>query len=296
MRKIVTICTPTYNRAYIIHNLYLSLCKQTCHDFEWLVIDDGSEDQTRDKIEQYSRNTSFPVRYYYQPNGGKCRAVNRGIDLAEGFLFIVVDSDDVLVENAIEKILTWEKELKNACESVFCGLSGNMGTSVDHTPNRLSGKPYVDATLLDRYNFFDGEREFVFYTSIIRKYIFPVYDGEKFMTEAVMYNRLAHDGYIIRFYDDIICVYEYQSDGLTRKGKELFLQNPRGYGLWIKEKVVFEKRSLLYRLKTYYTFVCDLCDCYDLRTISECLSVPYTISAACYCLHKVRLAFKRDKG
>ena len=175
-------------------------------------------------------------------------------------------------------------------------MSGNMGTSVDHTPNRLSGKPYVDATLLDRYKFFDGERQFIFYTSIIRNFKYPVYDGEKFMTEAVMYNRLAHDGYMMRFYDDIICVYEYQSDGLTRKGKELFLQNPKGYGLWIKEKVVFEKRSLLYRLKTYYTFVCDLSERYDLRTISACLSVPYAISIVCYYIHKLRVVHKRVKG
>ena len=246
--KKITIFTPTYNRAYIIENLYQSLLRQTARDFEWLVIDDGSEDTTRELFESKLCCTAdFPVRYYYQPNGGKCRAINRALDLAEGSLFIVVDSDDILADDAIEKILHWEEDLDNKQE--YCGFSGNMGTAADYTTNRLTGKPYVDATLLDRYEFFDGERAIIFYTSVARKYKYPVFEEEKFMTEAVVYNRMAHDGYKTRFFDDIICIYEYQEDGLTSRGNELFLQNPRGYGLWISEKNRFQGKSLWYRTR-----------------------------------------------
>ena len=207
--KKITVFTPTYNRGYIIDNLYRSLLRQTNRDFEWLVIDDGSTDNTRELFENRYCNTSeFTVRYYSQSNGGKCRAINRALDLAEGSLFLVVDSDDVLTDDAIEKILYWDNCLED--KEKYCGFVGNMSTVDGRTENRMSGKEYVDATLLERYGFFNGERVYIFYTTIAGKYKYPVFDGEKFMTEAVVYNRMAHDGYKSRFYDDVICIYEYQ--------------------------------------------------------------------------------------
>ncbi len=286
----ITIFTPTYNRAYIIDNLYQSLRRQTVRNFEWLVIDDGSTDETEALFKSgYCNAHDFSVRYYYQPNGGKCRAINKALDLAKGELFYVVDSDDVLSEDAVEKILQWDRELKT--KKGYCGYAANMGVSAKNTPNRLSGRPYVDATLLDRYRFFDGEKAFIFFTDVARRYKYPVFEGEKFMTEAVVYNRMAHDGFKIRYYDDIICIYEYQEDGLTQQGSKLFLRNPRGYGLWISEKNKFEKRNLCYRMRSYYTFVCDLSGFYDLKTISECIDVPYIVSVSCYYIHCIRSFF-----
>ena len=289
--KKITVFTPTYNRGYIIDNLYRSLLRQTNRDFEWLVIDDGSTDNTRELFENRYCNTSeFTVRYYSQPNGGKCRAINRALDLAEGSLFLVVDSDDVLTDDAIEKILYWDNCLED--KEKYCGFVGNMSTVDGRTENRMSGKEYVDATLLDRYGFFDGERVYIFYTSIAGKYKYPVFDGEKFMTEAVVYNRMAHDGYKSRFYDDVICIYEYQEDGLTRQGVELFLQNPRGYGLWISEKNAFERKGLGDRIRSYYTFVCDLSARYDLKTISQCIDIPLIVCFIFYCIHSIRSFFR----
>ena len=296
MDKFLTIFTPTHNRAYIIDNLYRSLKRQTSLDFEWLVIDDGSADNTKGLFDsRYSCTTDFPVRYYYQSNGGKCRAINRALDLAQGKMFLIVDSDDILADDAVEKIIQWERNLED--KEKYCGFAGNMGTSPDDTTNHLSGQPYVDGSLLDRYSCFDGERAVIFYTAIARKYNYPVFDGEKFMTEAVVYNRMAHDGYKTRFYDDIICIYEYQEDGLTRQGSRLFLENPRGYGLWLREKNLFLSKGLNYRMHAYYTFVCDLCDRYDLRTISECIGLPRVFCAFCYFIHRFRsFARKRSGG
>ena len=115
-----------------------------------------------------------------------------------------------------------------------------------------------DLTLLDRYRNIDGERALAFFTEIHKKYRYPEYSGEKFMTEAVIYNRMANDGYKMRFYNDIVWIYEYRSDGLTKAGNSLFLNNPRGYGLWLKEKALFMNFSLIKRIKMYYTFSCDL--------------------------------------
>jgi len=86
----ITLFTPTYNRAYILETLYRSIQRQTFRDFEWLVIDDGSSDNTEELVRSWMNDgNDFPIRYYKQPNGGKCRAINRGLDLAEGELFFI---------------------------------------------------------------------------------------------------------------------------------------------------------------------------------------------------------------
>ena len=269
----ITVFTPTYNRAYIIETLYRSLQRQTFTDFEWLVVDDGSSDGTEELFVKWSKEeTHFPIRYYKQPNGGKCRAINRALGLAEGKLFFTVDSDDYLTDDALEKIVKWESELPN--DHTYCGFAGNLGTSPDKTPNCIFEQPFFDGNALDRYGKADGERAMVFYTDICRKYPYPVFDGENFMTEAVAWNRMAHDGYKMRFYNDIIWIYEYKEDGLTKAGASVFLNNPKGYGLWLREKAAFEGDSFAKRMKMYYTFTCDLSGRYDVKTIASCIGAP----------------------
>lgn len=282
----ITVFTPTYNRAYIIHNLYQSLQRQTFTNFEWLVVDDGSTDNTGAVFEEWAKqNNSFPIRYYKQSNGGKCRAINYALDLAEGELFFTVDSDDYLTDDALEKIVKWESTLPK--NEVFCGVAGNLGTATDQTPNTPIKGEYYEGTLLDRYRNIDGERAIVFYTEVHRKYKYPEFDGEKFMTEAVVYNRMAHDGYKMRFYNDIIWIYEYKEDGLTKAGNTVFLNNPHGYGLWLREKAEFEGASLLHKLKLYYTFTCELYKKYNIKTIAKCIGAPVAVIAFFNAVHKV---------
>lgn len=270
----ITVFTPTYNRAYIIENLYRSLQRQTCTDFEWLVIDDGSSDNTGDLFAAWQREDNpFPIRYYRQDNGGKHRAINYGLALATGELFFTVDSDDYLTNDALAKITQWTAALPVG--EKYCGIAGNLGTSPQQTSNHLFTAPFFDGTALDRYGAVDGERAMVFFTDIHRKYLYPSFPGEKFMTEAVTWNRMAHDGYKIRFFNDIIWIYEYLEDGLTNKGARLFLSNPNGYLLWLREKSLFLKEPLSSRLKIIYTFVCDMHTFgQDNHTISQCISVP----------------------
>ena len=102
---LVTVFTPTYNRAYILEQLYRSLCSQTCKNFEWLIVDDGSTDNTCELVALWSQENKFSIRYYLQKNGGKHRAINKGVELAQGELFYIVDSDDQLPPNSINDIL-----------------------------------------------------------------------------------------------------------------------------------------------------------------------------------------------
>ncbi len=301
MRKMkykITVFTPTYNRAYIISNLYLSLKRQIFRDFEWLVIDDGSTDETETLFEQWkSREKEFTIRYYKQKNGGKCRAINRALDLAEGELFFTVDSDDYLTDDALIKVNRWFKEI--AGDNHLAGIVANRGDSCGHTKNYCFPESYLDKSLLDIYSFkrhgkrvFDGERAFVFYTDFHRKYLYPEFENENFMTEAVVWNRMANDGYKMRFYNDIIWVYEYKDDGLTKAGSKMFLNNPQGYGLWLKEKAEFEHISIKEKLKMYYTFTCDLSELYDSKKIAKCIMVPRFLISVMKMLHKIGYVFR----
>lgn len=282
----ITVFTPSFNRAYLIRRLYESLQRQTCKDFEWLVVDDGSTDGTDLLFAQWmNEETAFPVRYYWKENGGKCSAINYGLELARGELFFTVDSDDYLTDDALEKIVRWELDLPKTQK--YCGLAGNLGTAMDRTPNSLFSNGYYDGTALDRYGPVDGERAMVFYTDVHRKYPYPIFPGERFMTEAVAWNRMANDGYKMRFFNDIIWIYEYKEDGLTRSGSKLFLNNPCGYGLFLREKAKFQHKSIISRLKMWYTFTCDLSKTYSSKSIAAFIGAPSIIIGVLMFVHKM---------
>ena len=290
----VTVFTPTYNRAYILGDLYHSLQRQTCMDFEWLIVDDGSADDTKALVASWQgEENPFPIRYVYQENGGKCRAINRGLKEADGRLFFTVDSDDYLTDDAIEKVIRWDGELPR--DGHFCGYVGNRGVTPTQTPNRLFPGGYLDGTALDRYDQVDGERAFVFYTEIHRKYLYPEFPGEKFLTEAVTWDLMAHDGYKMRFYNDIIWIWEYKDDGLTRAGYRVFLENPQGTGLFFRQKAEFLHYSLWNKLTLWYGYATDAMDrCTD-GQIASYIGMPKALVPPCRWLHGLVQILKKKR-
>ncbi len=294
--KRITVFTPTYNRAYILKKLYFSLQRQSFTDFEWLIVDDGSTDDTVSYVQTWTNaGNTFSIRYYKQKNGGKHRAINYGLQLAEGELFFVVDSDDYLTDDALMKIDVWFKEARD--NSLIGAIAANKGISKYETPNEVSKKAFLDQSFLEMGTFrengrlvLNGEKAIVFYTELHRKYPYPEFEGEKFLTEAVVYNRIANDGYITRFYNDIICIYQYQTDGLSANGMDIYLNNPHGYGLWIYESALFHNKSIVEKWKMYYSFYCDLRGMYPIKTIAESIGTSELMIHFCqayYCLkHK----------
>lgn len=298
----ITVFTPTYNRAYIIENLYRSLQRQSFRDFEWLVVDDGSSDNTEEIIRRWQEEgNNFPIRYYKKENGGKCRAINYGVDLAEGELFFNVDSDDYLTDDALEKVALWESRLPQ--NGRYCGVVGNLGTSPTETPNTPWPEPYRDASLLERYEEasnhpIDGERAWIFYTEFQKKYKYPEFEGENFITPAVTWNRMAHDGYLVRIFDDIIWVYEYQPDGLTASGGKRFIARPQGHGLWLREKAEFLNYSLKAKMLMWYNFYCDhtFCDAQYRLTKKQCadyIGAPLAFMWLAAAAHKISHLLKK---
>lgn len=275
----ITVFTPTYNRGYIIENLYKSLQRQYFTDFEWLVVDDGSTDNTEELFSKWiQENNDFDIRYYKKENGGKHRAINYALDRAKGELFFTVDSDDYLTDDALEKINRWEQELEKSKK--FAGIVANIGYAKNKTVNNLFKEEYLDLDLLQRYTYeedgkkvLDGERAYIFYTDIHRLYKYPEFEGEKFMTEAVTWNRMANDGYLVRYYNDIIWIFEYLEDGLTKAGNKLFLDNPRGYALWLKEKTIFQNGIKIDLFKLYYTLYCEFYKIYSIEEIADFIGI-----------------------
>lgn len=273
MQTKITIFTPTYNRAYIIDHLYQSLVRQTNKEFEWVVVDDGSTDNTEEYFQTIMQHRQlFNITYHKQANGGKHRAINRGIKLAKGELFFIVDSDDYLLDDAIEKILKWRNELDDSHK--WAGISGARGYSKDRVIGGVyENAEYIDAKNTERkkYHLF-GDKAEVYFTNVLKLYPFPEFDGENFLTEEVIWNAIACDGYYLRWYKDIIYITEYLEDGLTRNVSRN-VNNPQGFLAWAKGQLKafpFDIKERVYAIMGYYLLVNDK---KDVREISRELGV-----------------------
>ncbi len=222
---LITVFTPTYNRAYRLEALYKSLCAQTGRDFEWLIIDDGSTDNTHEIVAKWINENKLTIRYILQANGGKHRAINRGAIEAKGILFFIVDSDDILPPNSLESIANHYKRIENRPGfGGLCGLKSYYdGRVVGDTKNF---GVYECSNYDIRYKYrLKGDLAEVFFTSVMKEYPFPEIDGEKFCPEALVWNRIANR-YITHYFSEVIYNCEYLEDGLTKRITELRKKSP----------------------------------------------------------------------
>lgn len=269
----LTVFTPTYNRGYIIGKLYESLKSQTKKDFEWIVIDDGSTDNTELLFQNWIKEENeFKITYLKKKNGGKHRAINDALEIAKGELFFIVDSDDFLIYEAVEKIIAWEKDINN--KNNYAGIAGNKGKNKETIIGETFLGNWIDATSLERnkYNI-RGDKAEVFYTDVLRKFKFPVFEGENFITENVVWNRIAYEGYKIRWFNEIIYICDYLGDGLTQAGMNNFIKNPKGYALWLHQENLFYNRNLKQRIYSWLSYYIDLEKYYSTAEIASFLKI-----------------------
>lgn len=232
----ITIFTPTYNRARTIPRLFESLQKLDNKNFEWLVIDDGSIDNTEELIYQYiEKETSFPIRYLKTSNGGKPRAINLGATLAKGDIFFIVDSDDWLPADSLDTIWYYYTQIKD--DPSFAGVAGARLLEGKISGGHLKSE-YIDATNLERLKFkILGERAEVFKTDILKKYPFPNFEGENFIPEAASWNAMGRDGLKLRWFDKSIYSMEYQDTGITMNLEDHYKKNPKNYLYYISLEI-----------------------------------------------------------
>ena len=265
----ITIITPTYNRAKLLKTLYKSLISQASHNFEWLVIDDGSTDNTKEIIDEFiSANPLFSIRYFYQPNGGKHRAVNLAVKKAKGDFCFIIDSDDFLAQDAVELIYQWIKDLPKD----FAGVAGLKKLKNGDIVGGSGQAGFVDATNLERrkYNLL-GDKAEVYRTAVLKKYPFPEFKGENFLSEAVVWNRIARDGYKVRWFSTPIYYCEYLEDGLSKNIRDKHRNSPQGFALYIRE--LAETENIFRRPILYGLYVRDVYDYKNLRQAAKDLKV-----------------------
>ncbi len=243
-----TVFTPTYNRGYILPQLYKSLKSQKTTDFEWLIVDDGSTDNTGQLVEKWMQEEeSFSIRYFKKENGGKPRAINYGIQYAKGRFFFMVDSDDFLLPDALIKMKCWCKEIENDSKYIGVGAARGLpdGTYIKGAAPIVNEQGYVDATNLQRGKFnLDADMCEAYKTELFKKYPMPEWPGEKFAPEQIALNEIALDGFLLRWHSDIIYQCDYLEDGLTKGSRALEKNNPMGYAMMYKHMLSYPNQSI----------------------------------------------------
>lgn len=245
----ITVFTPAYNRAKELVQLYESLLTQTFTDYEWLIVDDGSKDNTREVVAGMIAENKIRIRYIYQENQGKSKAVNHGIDEAAGELFFCIDSDDFFLPDVLGRVN--EEYLKIKDDPKIAGL----GFLHHHTGTTdVVGTPFPEDGMVDTYfNIYNlhkvtGDKQLIFKTSVMREFKFPEYEGEKFVPEALVFNRISQK-YTMRFFNTAIVYKEYLASGYTAGYFNLCKRNPKAQCLFYKE--LYALQPSLYNAAAY---------------------------------------------
>ena len=230
---LITVFTPAYNRAHTLPRTYKSLLNQSCKDFIWLIIDDGSSDNTKELVEDWqTKNNGFEIRYIYKNNGGMHTAHNTAYENIETELNVCIDSDDTLAFGAIDAISNKWNEVKDK------GYAGIIGLDGDFDGNIIGSDFANGQTETTLANFYasggSGDKKLVYRTDIINKYPpYPVFEGERYVALGYKY-RLIDQDYKLAVLNNILCNVEYQNDGSTNTMWKQYLKNPNGFAFWRK--------------------------------------------------------------
>lgn len=245
--KTLTVFTPAYNRAHTLPRTYESLLKQNNKDFIWLIVDDGSVDNTEELVKSWQgKDNGFEIRYIKKENGGMHTAHNTAYANIDTELNVCIDSDDCMAENGVEKILSKWAEVKDK------GYAGLIALDADMNTGNIIGKGFpqgmTETTLSDYYaqgGF--GDKKLVYRTDIINQYPeYPVFEGEKYVALAYKY-RLIDQDYKLAVLDEVLCNVEYQPDGSTGTMWKQYLKYPQGFAFWRKVCMTYpeSKKRLL---------------------------------------------------
>ena len=223
----LTVFTPTYNRAYCLHQGYEALTRQTCKDFMWLVIDDGSTDNTRELVEKWQKEADFTIKYIYKENGGMHTGHNKAYQNIDTELNTCIDSDDYMTDDAVEKIIKFWKENGN---DKYAGIVG-----LDTTENgKIIGTKFPDGLKETTLSGFyakggKGDKKLVYRTDVINACPeYPVFEGEKYISLAYKYLLIDKD-YKLLVLNEPLVIVEYMQDGSSLNMFKQYVRNPKGF-------------------------------------------------------------------
>ena len=231
----LTVFTPAYNRAHTIGRTYESLCRQTCKDFCWLVVDDGSTDGTQQLIEGWMAENKIPIRYIYQENQGMHGAHNTAYRNIDTPLNTCIDSDDYMPDDAVEKILAcW----KDHGSDQFAGIIGLDVTEDGQVIGTRFSDSMATTTLQGFYQRGGkGDKKLVYRTDVIKRYPeYPLFEGERYVGLAYKYMLIDQDYELITLNEPLVVV-EYQQDGSSYSMYKQYWNNPRGLAFYRKTEM-----------------------------------------------------------
>lgn len=252
----ITVFTPTFNRGHLLNKLYNSLLEQNFTDFEWLIIDDGSKDDTSQIIQEFIKQNKIRIRYLQQENSGKHIAINKGVTEARGTLFFIVDSDDWLPSDSLDTIIHHWTNVTNLKDwHDFAGVSGNRL----YSNGQVNGGdvPY-EVLDTDTFHFrhkmkIKGDKAEVYLTEILTRYPFPVYKDEKFCPESLIWNRIGQR-FKMRHFNKAIYIGDYLQGGLSDRSVILRAGSSRYTLLLYQEMVNNPKLPLISKIKALINF------------------------------------------
>ena len=249
----LTVFTPTYNRAYTLHKCYESLKSQTNQDFKWLIIDDGSSDNTKELVQKWIDENNLDITYHYQENQGMHGAHNTAYELIDTELNVCIDSDDYMPEDAVEKILNYWKEHKSDDLAGLIGLDAYENGEVIGTklPDNLKSE-----TLFDLYQKrkIKGDKKIVYRTDLSKQYPYPVFEDERYVGLAYKYYKIDQT-HKLGLLNEVLCIVEYMEDGSSKNMLHQYKRNPKGFSFYRIENLKNPKASLIYKYKECIHYV-----------------------------------------
>lgn len=272
----LTIFTPTFNRAHTITRTYRSLLRQTCKNFIWLVIDDGSSDGTAELIGDFQRrDNGFEIQYIYKANGGMHSAHNTAYENIKTPLNVCIDSDDCMTDDAVEKILDfWQK---NACRSA----AGIIALDVDMSGKTIGSKlPERKSTTLMGYyeKGGSGDKKLIYRTDVIKSAPpYPQFQGEKYFGLAYKYH-IIDKKYELLIMNEPVCIVEYQPDGSSMNMLKQYAENPRGFAFFRKSEMVLTESAKRRFIENIH-YVSSSILSGNVKFISQSPKKAYTLSA-----------------
>jgi glycosyltransferase involved in cell wall biosynthesis len=243
MNKVFTVFTPTFNRAHTLHRVFDSLMQQSCRDFEWLIVDDGSTDGTMALVDGWKQKAYFPIRYCHQTNQGKHIAFNRAVNEAEGRFFVPLDSDDACLPQALERFLMLWNDIPDYRQEQFSGICVLCQDQNGRTIGDEFPKSIFDSNSCELYYKYGVKEKWGFHrTEVLRKYPFPEIKGVHFIPESIIWHAIAKK-YQIRCANEALRIYFIEGNSLSTTSEQ---QNNR------KAKLEYYRWALKNDIKWFF--------------------------------------------
>lgn len=267
MKKMLTVFTPAYNRAYTLHKCYESLLRQTSKEFIWVIVDDGSIDNTKDLVKSWIKEKKIEIRYYYQKNQGMHGAHNKAYEVIDTELNVCIDSDDYMTDDAVEVITNYWEKNRSGKLAGFGALNIFENKEVIGTkfPENLKSSRYFELYKIHKIK---GDKKFIYRTDLIKKNPYPIFQGEKYVGLDYKYMKLD-EKYKLGLMNKPVCIVEYLPDGSSLNMFKQYKNNPKGFSFYRIENMKNPSGNKLYKFKESIHYVASSILCKNKNFIKE---------------------------